>query len=315
VGYKLQHQTFEALPIPFTNNNTKQNPLMTGIRANCITTKRQAKNVINSNMATSGSTIYPKLQAADPSRPSLADFPLEIVLQIIEALFNPEQIIIISVFSNEEEESQFLDSEGEADPPSTEVILHAPPLNKTSAISRLFRHIYRRSRPTLWSAHLTRGQAYYLDPARDIFYLRTHEPHWFDLWPPNQCLAGLDKLAVQRDDEKYPGSLLSALLTLNERCKELLFITSVRDLEGDTLNLAPLLLPMEDNYEIQDGKKPIHTWGVYKKCLVLSLRLRKTITDILSGNGKLWPLPDVKGSMVDERRLGGPDNRDHYSGN
>jgi hypothetical protein len=42
-------------------------------------------------MATSGSTIYPKLLAADPSRPSLADLPLEIMLQIIEALFDPDK--------------------------------------------------------------------------------------------------------------------------------------------------------------------------------------------------------------------------------
>jgi hypothetical protein len=117
-------------------------------------------------------------------------------------------------------------------------------------------------------------------------------------------------LAVQRDDEEYPCSQLSVLLRLNERCKELLFLPPVQGLEGDTLNLAPLLLPMEENYEIQDGKKPIQTWGVHKKCLVLSLRLRKTLS-----NGKLWPPPDVKGFMVDERRLGGPDNRGHYSGN
>ncbi|KAK4044450.1 hypothetical protein C8A01DRAFT_31505 [Parachaetomium inaequale] len=39
------------------------------------------------------STEYPKLQVADPTRPSLANLPLEIVLEILDALFKPEQII------------------------------------------------------------------------------------------------------------------------------------------------------------------------------------------------------------------------------
>jgi hypothetical protein len=120
-------------------------------------------------MASSGSTIYPKLQAANPSRPSLADFPLEIVLQIIEALFDPEQIVVIDVFATKKKNSESVNAQVAAGLPTTEVILHPPPLNKQSAVCRLFRHMYCRSRPALWGAHLTRRRAYHVNTARDIF--------------------------------------------------------------------------------------------------------------------------------------------------
>jgi hypothetical protein len=251
-------------------------------------------------MATSSSTIYPKLQAADPSRPSLADFPLEIVLQIIEASFEPEQIIVIDVLGKRKKKNHY--SLSSVSRPK--VILHAPPLHKQSAACRLFRHMYRRSRPTLWGAHLSRGRAYNVDMARDIFYVRMRYSDMLNLFPRDEDLAGLNKMAIQFITTETLDFQVSHRMKLNPRCKDLLFFTPVPNLEWGTLNLAPALLAMGDNYEIKDPKNPSSTWGAYKEAVSFHMRLRSP----------RFPLPEIKGFMVDERRLGGPNDLGRYPG-
>jgi hypothetical protein len=112
-----------------------------------------------------------------------------------------------------------------------------------------------------------------------------------------------------------PKFHLHFLLDLNQRCKELLFINRFQNLEENALNLAPVLVPMGDNYAIQDAKHPIRTWGAYKSSVRFSLEKRRVILGQLSDNRQSCPLPDVKGFMVDERRLCGPDDLGRSSGN
>jgi hypothetical protein len=149
------------------------------------------------------STEYPKLQVADPTRPSLANLPLEIVLDILDALFKPEQLIVIEVYGHQENHAYIAD--GERCTP----ILRAPPLNTTAAAAcRLFRHMYRKSRPTLWGAHLHLGRAYHVDLARDIFHVRVH---------PSRPVPEFNRIRFERLDGILNG-VQKVATSLNYTC-------------------------------------------------------------------------------------------------
>ncbi|KAK4128972.1 hypothetical protein N657DRAFT_629969 [Parathielavia appendiculata] len=108
------------------------------------------------SMANTISTKYEALHAADPSRLSLANLPLEIPLHIIEDLFKLRDV--------------------------QKIILRPPPMNGIGGVCRLFRHKYCKIRPTRWGAHLCPAGPYHVGLKRDMFYVRFHhQDSIFDL--------------------------------------------------------------------------------------------------------------------------------------
>jgi hypothetical protein len=218
------------------------------------------------------STEYPKLHAADLTRPSLAKLPLEIVLEIIDALFKPEQLIAIDVLGSDNSDPAHSDTQAGLTRQAefsrkTKIVLRAPPLNITAAACRLFRFVYARSRPTLWGAHLHQhnnratttaaaaaaaasvgAYGYHVDLARDIFYVRIRRDvsqlEWDgankpQLDPLAGALGGIQRMAssmnyVSMQDVYY-------LLHLNPLAKELNILVPVPGLEaGDNCSTLPI---------------------------------------------------------------------------
>ncbi|KAK4128973.1 hypothetical protein N657DRAFT_639509 [Parathielavia appendiculata] len=258
-------------------------------------------------MAASVLKIYPKLQATDPSRPSLADLPLEIVLMIIEDLLDSAQIIIIGT-SGEEKES-----------PRTgrmeqEFTFHPPPLHKLSAVFRLFRHMYRRSRLTLWGAHPhPSSRSYDVNKTRDIFYVESVSRRRRRRVPPQikfqvglrlPCgvFAGANRIATELSflDINPFSPILTLRFPLNARpnCKEILFLYPVSGLEKANMSLT-LMRPTGEDVRVWTMVNGRRIWscGMCQKFLITFAR--DTSGSDVSTHG-------VGAVMVDERMLGGP---------
>lgn len=195
-----------------------------------LTRQYQTEIMARSNRETS--TVYPGLHAANPRLPSLANYPLDIVLLIIEALFEPRQIITVEIFALGLFESD--DMTGIVSR-QTKFHLHRPPLTRLAAVSRLFRYVHRKSRPTLWGAHLTSGRAYHVDLARDIFEIRAHRTVNYAEWDRDGdplsdhlagILAGIEQMATNDNYLRQRGSfhLMAYLRHLNPLSKQIIIL-------------------------------------------------------------------------------------------
>ncbi|KAL2142388.1 hypothetical protein VTI28DRAFT_1219 [Corynascus sepedonium] len=274
------------------------------------------------------STVYPYLQAADRTRSSLADLPLETILDILDALFAPQQLIIIDIFGHNTRKRGEFDMEGNASS-QTRVILRTPPLHITATTCRLFQYMYRRSRPTIWGEHLYLGRAYHVNLERDIFHVRVHQETNYAEWdrdgnphldPHFMILDGIRNLATSVD-YIFPGLGLFYLLHLNPLCKVLSVLVPVSELEKNVdpasgeLQLSPVLVPIGDRHMIQTSFWTYQEeWGYFKDWSDDQLRQRFLHNRPSSEEERqrwerTWRLcsaPELKAYLVDERRLNDP---------
>ncbi|KAK4044444.1 hypothetical protein C8A01DRAFT_42869 [Parachaetomium inaequale] len=275
------------------------------------------------------STEYPKLQAADPTRPSLADLPLEIQLIAIDILgldnSDPAHCDTQAGLSRQAEFSH-----------KTKIVLHAPPLNTTAIACRLFRFMYAKSRPTLWGAHLrrdhnNRAAAYHVDLTRDIFYVRIHrdvsQVQWNgankpQLDPLAGALGGIQRMASSMNYVSMPDVFY--LMHLNPQARELSILVPVPGLEGGNnygtlptgLRLAPVLTPLKADDVVTSRRGRLRTWwSMFKWIVGVWLRERGGLPfiprsaeerEVLARTWQLCPAPEVMGYLVDERRLEDP---------
>jgi hypothetical protein len=252
------------------------------------------------------STEYPTLQAADPTRPSLANLPLEIVLEILETIFKREQIITVDVYCPEIEYPAY-DVEGDENNLRAKVILRAPPLNTTAATCRLFRWVYRKSRPTVWSPRLHLGPPYHVDLARDIFHVRFHsltEHSRFGsqsyLTPLRGFLDGVQRVSTCLNYLFLVG--VGWFLSLDSTAKELIILVPVSRLESNVLELSPLLVPLRaEDKIVGQCYQGVKTWPEFKTSTEEYQRLRAQSLD-----GEVCPTFELQGYLVDERRLNDP---------
>jgi hypothetical protein len=254
-------------------------------------------------MDTPISTEYPKLQVAGPTRTSLANLPLEMVLEILDALFKPEQLIVIDVYGHKEKHETISDRE------HCTAILRAPPLNATAAAAcRLFRHMYRKSRPTLWGAHLHLGRAYHVDLARDIFHVRVHPSrpvpnfHRIRFERLDGILNGVQRVATSLNYTCLVGwKWFLGLKSTDSPAKELIVLVPVPGLENNSdLELSPVLVPLRAEDRI-DGLMDAVTWPEYKIETNWYLYWPWRFAP-----AEMRPKLELWGYLVDERRLNDP---------
>ncbi|KAL2176040.1 uncharacterized protein P884DRAFT_204246 [Thermothelomyces heterothallicus CBS 202.75] len=276
-------------------------------------------------MNTTVSTVYPRLQTADRTRASLADLPLETVLQILDALFEPQQLIVIDIYGPKAKNDGVYDMEGKVSS-QTKVILRPPPLHVTATACRLFQHMYRKSRQTAWGAHLYLRRPYHVSLERDIFHVRVHRETYYGEWdragnphldPLYMILDGIQNLATSVD-YIFPGMSVFYFLHLNPLGKVLNVLVPVPDLEKNVdpacgeLQLAPVLVPIEDRYRIQTSFwKGKETWWYFREESEDHMRQRflrcrprsEAQRQLWERTWRLCPAPELKAYLVDERRL------------
>jgi hypothetical protein len=277
-------------------------------------------------------STYPVLIAENPNLPSLANYPLDIVLIILELIFRPLQIITIDITGPPYNGPAPAQPHGGSNNATsqTRILLQPPPLNALANVCRLFRHAYRLVRPTAWGAHLHRGIPYHVDLARDLFYVRLRRGVTAWEWdsegellrdPLAGELAGVQRLATSLH-YVVPGvlSLWGAfyLRHLNPMGAELILLVPARGLEGgQALALEPAVVPLRDGARILDGyyggdvERP---WWEYRA--EIRTKLRRAALFINPANPAQWlrwdrawrelPVPEVTGYAVDERRLKDP---------
>lgn len=90
------------------------------------------------SMTFTTSTIYPAIKEDVLPGFSLAHFPMEIILDIVEAIFSKSQILTIDIFGpkGETHDASDMDDIGR----QTRILLRPPPLNAIAETCRLFRH-------------------------------------------------------------------------------------------------------------------------------------------------------------------------------
>ena len=276
------------------------------------------------------STLYPPLLVADPARPSLADFPMEVILHILEELFAPAQIIAIEIFGPRNNNPKVVDMLGTISR-QTKLVVRPPPLSLTAAAAcRLFRHMYVRSRPARWGGHLHTGVAYHVDLGRDIFHVRVHRAVDYREFDRNGCplddplagaLAGIRRMATSVN---YISPMLNPwggafLRHLNPACAELLVLVPARGVEraavpAGGLRLHPVLRPLAPHHRI---RAPVveqrFPWATYRDMMYTWMGLFRSIVPAHPAQRQMWerswrlaPLPALRGYLVDERRLDDP---------
>ncbi|KAL2161624.1 hypothetical protein VTH06DRAFT_8186 [Thermothelomyces fergusii] len=250
------------------------------------------------------STVYPPLQAADPSRVSLADLPLETVLQILDSLFEPQQLIVIDIYGSGGHNNGSYGMQSTVSS-QTKVILRPPPLHVTATACRLFRHMYGKSRPTVWGAHLTLRRAYHVSLERDIFYVRFHRKLSFVkgdplLDPLYMILDGIQNLATSVNYICL-GACVLYFLHMNPRGKTFSILIPVPDLERNVdpacgeLQLAPTWRYFREMFEGDMSQRALHFIPQSEEQRALWKR-----------TWRLCPAPKLREYVVDECRLNNP---------
>jgi hypothetical protein len=273
-------------------------------------------------------TFYPPVQVADPRLPSLADYPMEVVLLIIEAIFRPPQIIIIEISEPPALQNGEMDWEGRTSR-LTKVVIQPPPLNALAGVSRLFRYMYRKSRPTLWGTQLFWSRPYYVDLRRDIFYLRVkrvvHPLEWDRRGSSHLdylagALSGIQHMAISIYNIA-PNNMwvLGYLRHLNPLTKKIMVFFPEAGVErngrwtGGGLKMSPVLVDIDRRTVRNPSSRAI--WRDLKWRIVRLMQVgRKTCLRIATPEQRrLWergwrlaPVPALKGYAVDPRRLARP---------
>jgi hypothetical protein len=219
------------------------------------------------------STIYPRLQPQDPSRFSLAYVPLDMLLLILDKLWENPQIIpvdiigpITTTFPKERDRESVVNR-------ATKVILRPPPLSAAVSACKLFRFAYQKSRPTLWGDHLHLRRSHHVDLQRDIFHVRIRRrvhPYEWDRaglihWDPlYNALRGVERIAtsadyIHREINPWGANLLRHM---NWSFKDLMVLIPTHHLEYVFLRwrmavamkpplVDSLLMPMDDSWWIR----------------------------------------------------------------
>lgn len=270
-------------------------------------------------------TYYPPIQKADPGLPSLADYPMDIVMLVIEACFQAKQIIAIDIFGPAPLQDGERDWDGRVSR-GTRVALKPPPLYALTAVSRLFRYMYRKSRPTLWGTHLFWSRSYYVDLSRDIFQVRlkrvVHPLEWdrrgnSDTDYLAGCLSDIEHMAVNITSIVVANKwILPFFRHLNPLVKEFMILFPNQGVENDYLTnggleLSPVLMPLKRGSPIQPGCFS-STWGYVRRKIAPMMQVgRARCLQIATPEQRarwertfrLAPVQELKGYSVDKRRL------------
>jgi hypothetical protein len=181
---------------------------------------------------------------------------LEIALHILELLFGEPQIIGVEfVFPNTEDPEV-----SEPDPSRTighrtKIFLDPPPLRRFESVCRLFRHMYRKTRPTLWGSQFDSGVDYNVDLSRDIFHVRLFPGVKYQDWDPGHGsphddplankLVGIQRLATSPNyvsPWRNPDGI-NFLRHVHPTAPEILVLVPVSDLKKE-LKTDELLTPL-----------------------------------------------------------------------
>jgi hypothetical protein len=269
-------------------------------------------------------SFYPTIQVADPRLPSLADYPMDVVLLIIEEIFQPRQIINIEISGPEPLNDGVSEWDGSISR-QTQVVIQSTPLNALTGVNRLFRYMYRQSRPTPWGTHLFWSRPYYVNLSRDIFHVRVkrvvHPSEWDRLGNPHLdylagALSGIQHMAVNLFRIVNPENqwCLAYLRHLNPLTKQIMILVPIGGVErdhrsGGGLRLSPMLRPVEGR-TAQVGA----IWRDLKRRLMRRMQIgRRTCLRIATPEQRqLWeqtwlaPVQELEAYMVDPRRLARP---------
>jgi hypothetical protein len=278
-------------------------------------------------------TFYPPIQVADPKLPSLADYPMDVVLLLIEAIFRSQQMITIDISGPPALKNGEREWDGRIRR-LTKVVIQPPPLNAIAGVSRLFRYMYRKSRPTLWGTQLFWSRPYYVDLNHDIFYVRVkhvvHPSEWDRRGSPQLdylagALSGIQHMAVGMQNLITPMNMwvMSYLRHLNPLTKKIMIFFPVRDVEknvrwtGGGPSLSPVLVDIDGRTRVRTGTSrgpPVSRamWKDLKWKIVRLLQLgRQTcLRTATPEQRQLWertwrlaPVQTLKGYAVDTERL------------
>lgn len=276
------------------------------------------------------SSTYPILVAEDSGIISLANYPLDVVLVILNLIFRPLQIITIDITGPRyKPRVEVTAVEANTISQRTKILLRPPPLYVLTGVCRLFQHVYRQNHPTPWGAHLYRRIAYHVDLTRDIFHVRLHRRVASWEWdrggyplldPLAGVLAGVERMATSVNYVNgWMGTAVWSvfyLRHLNPMGTELMFLVPALGLEkGDGLDLVPAVKPLKDKAKIWDGDEP-RKWVKFKDDVLFKLRMNANSIFTNPANDeerkewerswRLCPVPEVTGWAVDERRLCDP---------
>ncbi len=283
---------------------------------------------------------YPVLVVANPNFRSLAHYPLEIVILILESILSIPQLIQIDITGApfQHQYGWFLHNDVIR---NTTITLRPPPLNALSQVCRLFRHMYLRSRPdfygqNLYSPAISRSvphyrPAFYVNLAHDIFYVRQHsiaqQAEWNRQGRLTQdsltnALVGIQRMAAAINHVVGQDVLLAGvqwLLHLNTQCKELAVVVPAAGVEDDygELELAPVLRPLRADLVLSvighAGIVNAVPWGQCRSILITTLNMRFTVFQPPADQWAFWERtwrlcesPVVGGYLVDQRRLNDP---------
>ena len=281
---------------------------------------------------------YPILVAENPNFLSLAHYPLELVLYILESILSVPQIIHVDVSAAafQHQFGWFLHNDVTR---NTTLTLREPPLNGLSRVCRLFRHMYIRSRPNFWGYHLYKTPrsvprprpAYHVNLATDLFYVRQHSIVQQAEWnrqgrPTHDALAngllGIKRMGTAINHvvgEDVVAAGVRWLLHLNPDCDEISVVVPAAGVEDDRgeLELVPVFRPLGADLVLAIiGPAGILTglnWGKCRNVLIAYLNERfSTFQPPAQDWGyweRTWRLcesPRMTGCLVDQRRVNDP---------
>ncbi|KAG7292684.1 hypothetical protein NEMBOFW57_002721 [Staphylotrichum longicolle] len=256
-------------------------------------------------------SAYPILVPEDPRLPSLAKYPLDVILLIVDFIFQPFQIITIDITGPPHRPRvELTPVEANTISERTKVLLRPPPLYALTRVCRLFQYVYRQNHPTPFGAHLHRRIAYHVDLTRDIFHIRLHRRVASWEWERALMATSVNYISGWNGPAIWSANYLRHLNTM--ATKLMILVPGYGVEEEDELDLEPTLEPLKDKTRIWDGDEPVK-WKRFKTEILAKLRLNETqyFTDPANDeeraewerSWRLCPVPEVTGWAVDERRL------------